>query len=182
MNRILMLVALSSIAIFGGEPAFGADALDKTKQAAVIERDFGLKAGTIIVKEDGVHLVPSPDEPYENLDCALTRLRKEGLGKLGFVGNEVDPNTILEPPLRYIAEGPDAEVAALVKAARAERWVVIRTSAAPDGMTIVQLESGTAMTHGQAARLLDRIWKKEFGDIAFGIAPRKLSDPNPFEE
>jgi hypothetical protein len=43
-------------------------------------------------------------------------------------------------------------------------------------------ESGAAMTNGQAGRLLDRIWKKEFGDIAFGTAPRKLSDPNPYED
>jgi hypothetical protein len=49
-------------------------------------------------------------------------------------------------------------------------------------MTIVQFESGVAMTNRQAERLLDRIWKKDFGDIAFGMAPRKLSAPNPFEE
>jgi len=25
-------------------------------------------------------------------------------------------------------------------------------------------------------KLMDRIWKKEFGDLEFGTAPRKLSD------
>jgi hypothetical protein len=104
------------------------------------------------------------------------------LGELGFVGNEATPNAVLEPPLRYIAEGSTAEITALVKAANADKWLITKTAAASDGTTIVLFESGAAMSNGQADRLLDRIWKKEFGDIAFGTAPRKLSDPNPYED
>ena len=79
-----------------------------------------------------------------------------------------------------IAEGSNAEIAALVKAAQADKWVVKKTATASDGMAIVRIESGAAITNGQASKLLDRIWKMEFGDIAFGTAPRKLSDPNLF--
>jgi hypothetical protein len=181
MNRNLMLVLLPSVVLFGAAPAL-AQVSDKAEQAAAIERGCGLKKGTITVSGDQIRLQPAPDEAYEKVDCALERLNKAGLGKLGFVGNEADPNAILKPPLRYIAEGSSAEIAALVKAAQADRWVIKKTASASDGMTIVQFESGAAMTNGQASRLLDRIWKKEFGDIGFGMAPRKLSDPNPFDD
>ena len=180
MKRTLMLLLLPSVAMLGATPAASAQAIDKTKQAAAIERECGLKTGTITATGDEIRLQPSQDEAYSKVDCALERLNKTGLGKLGFIGNEADPNAVLEPPLRYIAEGSSAEIAALAKAARADKWAVNKTATASDGIAIVRLESGAAMTHGQASKLIDRIWKMEFGDIAFGTAPRKLSDPNPF--
>jgi hypothetical protein len=182
MNRFVMLVLLSSVALFGAAPAAAAEATDKTNEAAAIERECGLKTGTITVTGHQIRLQPSQDEADEKVDCALERLSTTGWGELGFVGNEADPNAILKPPLRYIAEGSAAQITALVKAAGADKWLISKTAAAPDGMTIVLFESGVAMTNGQAGRLLDRIWKKEFGDIAFGTAPRKLSDPNPYED
>ncbi len=180
MNRRLMLVLLPSLVLFGAAPA--ARVTDKTKEAARIESECGLKKGTITVSGDQIRLQPSPDQAYEKVDCALERLNKAGLGNLGFVGNEADPNDVLRPPLRYIAEGSSAEMAALVKAAQADKWVINKTATASDGMTIVEFESGATMTHGEASKLLDRIWNKEFGDIGFGTAPRKLSDPNSFED
>ena len=181
MNRSPLLVLLLCVALFGSAPA-AAQVMDKTKQAAVIERECGLKEGTITVSGDQIRLQPSPGEAYEKVDCALERLNKAGLGKLGFVGNEADPNAVLRPPLRYIAEGSSAEMAALIKAAQADRWVINKTATASDGMTIVEFESGARMTNGQAGKLLDRIWKKEFGDIGFGMAPRRLSAPDPFAD
>jgi hypothetical protein len=178
----MMLVLLCSIASFGGAPAAAAEATDKAQQAASVERQCGLKIGTITVTGDQIRLQPSQDEAYDKVDCALERLSKASLGELGFVGNEATPNAVLEPPLRYIAEGSTAEITALVKAANADKWLITKTAAASDGTTIVLFESGAAMSNGQADRLLDRIWKKEFGDIAFGTAPRKLSDPNPYED
>lgn len=175
------MLALSSVLWFRAAPA-AAQVTDKTKQAAAIENDCGLKKGTITISGDQIRLQPRPDEAYEKVDCALERLKKAGLGKLGFVGNEADPNAVLRPPLRYIAEGSSAEMAALVKAAKAEKWVISKTATASDGMTIVQFESGATMTNGQAIKLLDRIWSKEFSDVGFGTAPRKLSDPNPFDD
>ncbi len=52
-------------------------------------------------------------------------------------------------------------MAALVKAAQADKWVINKTATASDGMTIVEFESGATMTHGEASKLLDRIWNKE---------------------
>jgi hypothetical protein len=69
-----------------------------------------------------------------------------------------------------------------VKAAGADKWLINQTAAASNGLTIDLFESGPARTNGQAGRLLERIWKKESGDIAFGTAPRKLSDPNRYED
>ncbi len=100
MNRRLMLVLLPSLVLFGAAPA-AARVTDKTKEAARIESECGLKKGTITVSGDQIRLQPSPDQAYEKVDCALERLNKAGLGNLGFVGNEADPNAVLRPPLRY---------------------------------------------------------------------------------
>jgi hypothetical protein len=151
-------------------------------EVSQIERECGLKKGTLTVDDDHLRLKPSPDEAYERVDCALARLRKAGLGeRLGFVGNEADPNAVLRPPLRYIAVGSAAQMAALTKAAQVDRWTIDRTASTSDGMVIVQFESGATMTNGQAESLLNRIWKDEFGDISFGMAPRKLSSRDPDE-
>lgn len=96
----------------------------------------------------------------------------------GFSGNEYDPNAVLRPPMRYIAEGSSAEIAGLIRAAQADKWVISKTATASDGSKIVHFESGASMTNGQSEALLKRIWRKDFGDIAFGMAPRKLSAAN----
>ena len=94
----------------------------------------------------------------------------------------MDPNAVLRPALRYIAVGSAEQIAALVKAARDSRWTVRKTATASDGTAIVQLESGSKMTNGEAMKLLDRVWNKEFGDLEFGTAPRKLSDTGDYED
>jgi hypothetical protein len=53
-----------------------------------------------------------------------------------------------------------------------------RTATASDETAMLQFESGPTMTEGQSENLLRRIWKREFGDVEFGIAPRRLSSPN----
>lgn len=177
-----MLALLTMVAALGFAPAAVAQVTDKAKGAARIESDCGLKKGTLTIHGESVWLSPSQDEAYERIDCALAQLRTGGLGKFGFVGNEADPNAVLRPPLRYIAEGSSVQVTALVSAARADKWVITRTATASDGTAIAQFESGPTMTNGQASKLLDRVWKNEFGDIGFGFAPRKLSDRSPNEE
>jgi hypothetical protein len=148
-----------------------------------IERECQLKAGTLTVEGEHVRLRPAPDEDYERVDCALGRLRKAGLGeRLGFVGNEADPNAVLRPPLRYIAVGSAAQMAALRKAAEVDRWTIDRTATSSDGTVILQFETGATMTNGQAESLLNRIWKNEFGDISLGMAPRKLSSRDQVDE
>lgn len=179
MNLLLLL--LPSLVAFSAAPATSQVA-DGVKEAASIESECGLKKGTITVTGGQTRLRLSPDEAYDHVDCAFARLNKAGLGKLGFVGNEADPNAILRPPVRYIAKGSSAQIASLVQAAEADKWAINITATASDGTTFVQFESGATMTHGQANRLLDLIWRNEFGDIAFGTAPRKLSDPDPFDQ
>jgi len=147
-----------------------------------INRDCKLKEGTLILVGDEVRFQPPPDEEFERLECALSRLKERPGVKFGFIGNERDSNAVLKPPLRYIAEGSSLQIAALANAAQADKWTVVMRASSPDGLAIVQFESGPAMTGGQATALLDRIWKKEFGDIAFGMAPRKLSDPGDIDE
>jgi hypothetical protein len=177
MNHRLMLFVVA----LGAAPAI-AQVADRAKEAAHIETECRLKKGSITVTGDRILLQPFGDVTYEEVACAIARLEKAGLGKIGFVGNEADPDGVLQPPLRYIAEGSSTQMAALIKAAESENWAINKTATGSDGMTIVQFESGATMTHGQASRLLERIWKKEFGDIAFGMAPRKLSKPDPFRD
>lgn len=172
---------LPSLVAFGAAPA-AAQVADKAEEVARIESECGLKSGTITITGDQIQLQPSLDEAYENVDCALTRLNQAGFGKLGFVGNEIDPNAVLHSPLRYIAKGSRVQIAALVEAAEADQWAITMTASTSDGTTVVLFESNKTMTHGHASELLDRIWKYEFGDIAVGMAPRKLSDPNPLDE
>ena len=179
MNRQLVL-ALTSVALIAAPAA--AQVADKASEVARIESECGLKKGTLTVTGDHIQLLPSPDEAYERVDCAIDRLNKAQVGKLGFVGNEADPHTILRPPLRYIAEGSSAQMAALMKAAQADNWVIDKTGTASDGSMFVQLESGATMTFGQSEHLLNRIWRREFGDIFFGMSPRKLSDPNQLDD
>lgn len=170
--------ALLALFLASTSPAV-AQVADKASEAARIETDCGLKKGSIRVTGNEVQLIPSPDENYEHVDCAIDRLSNAGLGKLGFVGNEANPNAVLNPPLRYIAEGSSAQIGALLNAMPPTDWVIRRTAKASDGTSIVEFESGPNTTEGRAERFLHRIWKKEFGDIAFGYTPRKLSDPNP---
>jgi hypothetical protein len=181
MNGGLISVLLVSLLAPGVGPA-SAQVADKAKEAERIERECGVRKGTITINGDRLRLRLSPDEAYDRVDCALERLRKADLGKLGFVGNEVDQNAVLRPPLRYVAAGSKVQIAALVNAAKADKWTVTRTATAPEGTVIVLFESGAATTHGEASKLLDRIWKLEFGDIAFGLAPRKLSDSDSFDD
>jgi hypothetical protein len=176
----VVLLGIALLAVNGAAAA--PPSPDKGKEAARIERQCGLKKGTLTVHGGSVWLNPTRDEAYEHIDCALGQLRTAGLGKLGFVGNEADPNAVLATPLRYIAVGPCAQIAALTSAARTELWTIDRTATASDGTAIVQFESGAAMTNGQADRLLQRIWKNEFGDILFGFAPRKLSSRDPLDD
>ena len=98
MNHRRILVLLPLVVLFGATPA-DAQVTDKDKQAAAIESECGLKKDTIAVTGDEIHLQPSPHEAYEKVDCALEKLNKAGFGKLGFVGNEADPNSVLRPPL-----------------------------------------------------------------------------------
>jgi hypothetical protein len=106
---------------------------------------------------------------------------EHGTKQHGFTGNEYNPNAVLRPPMRYIAEGSSAEITSLIRAAQADKWLISKTATASDGAIIVQFQSGASMTNGQSEKLLKRIWQKEFGDIAFGMAPRKLSAANELD-
>jgi len=182
MNGRLMLVLFAIFVAVGVAGPAASRVTHKAKEAARIERECSLKKGIITVTGDQIHFQPSPNEDYHHVDCALTRLNKAELGKLGFVGNEADPNAVLRPPLRYMAEGSNADISALARAAETEKWTIVRRATATDGAAILQFQSGAKMTNGEAMKLMDRIWKKEFGDLEFGTAPRKLSDRGDYDD
>jgi hypothetical protein len=62
------------------------------RQLASIADGCGLPARALLLDGTGrLRIQPSPDERYEALDCALTRLKASGLLRrmpMGFVGNE----------------------------------------------------------------------------------------------
>jgi hypothetical protein len=122
--RLLMYGVLVPLVAWTSSPAPCARVGETAKKAARIERECGLKKGTIAVAGNEIHLQPGPDEAYAKVDCALTHLKNAGLNGVGFIGNEADPNAILKPPLRYIVEGTSAQIAALANAAKADKWVV----------------------------------------------------------
>ena len=116
MGHPLTLLLLPSLAALGAAPVT-AQATDKAREAARIETECGLKKGTITVIGDHVTLQPSPDEDYEKVDCALARLNKGDLGKLGFVGNEAAPNAAAptRAPSAQIVQPPSPSKLRLIR-------------------------------------------------------------------
>ena len=131
--------------------------------------------------DDEIRLQPTPEADFNKVDCVLAQLKKYDGIKLGFVGNELDPNAVLTKPYRYIAEGMKTQIQALMAAARAEGWVIVRTADAHDGISFVEFHSRSGETSGGADKLMQRIWRKEFGDLALGDMPRRLSEPYDFD-
>ncbi|MBV9841131.1 MAG: hypothetical protein JOY99_06305 [Sphingomonadaceae bacterium] len=139
-----------------------------------IEHACNLPAGTITAVADEVHFAPSPNEKYENVDCALAKLKKGHVEKLGFVGNEADPNAVLDEPYQYIVEGSAPQIAALTAAVRSDGSIIVKAAKADDGTSFLVFKTHQGETWGGADHLMQRIWKKEFGDILLGRAPEPL--------
>ena len=148
------------------------------KKLQRIERACELSTGTLTASGDEVHFAPSPNAKYENVDCALAKLRRGHIQKLGFIGNEADPNAVLKEPYRYIVEGSGAHIAALTAAARADGWIIVKSAKADDGTSFLIFQTHHGETSGGADHLMQRVWRREFGELMIGRAPEPLVEPN----
>jgi len=145
-----------------------------SKKLQRIEQACNLKTGTVTAVGTEVHFDPSPNEKYQNLDCALAKLKPAHAEKIGFIGNEVYPNTVLNEPHRYIIEGTANQIANLTAAARASGWIIVKSAKADDGTSFLLIQTRQGETVGGADQLMQRIWRKEFGEVKLGRAPEPL--------
>ena len=150
-----------------------------TKTAVVVKQAImrcHLPANTASVHGDEVQLTPSPTSDFNRIDCLMRALQKAGVTKLGFIGNEADPNQALLHSETYFASGPTAQIAMLQDAANVAHWIIVATAHASDGNNYLVFATRPRETIGGVDKLLGRVYAKEFGDIAFGRAPKKLSE------
>lgn len=142
-----------------------------------IEQECKLRSGTLTAVGDEVQFAPLLDEKYERVDCALEKLKKGHVEKLGFIGNAYDPNAVLQEPYRYIAEGTATQISSLAAAARVSGWTIVKLAKAEDGTSFLVFQSGKGETVGGADRLMQRLWRREFGALMLGRAPEPLVEP-----
>lgn len=166
----LVVVSLSSA------PAMASQA-SLARKLQAIEKACNLSMGTITAIGEEVHFAPSPSEKYEHIDCALAKLKKGHFKNLGFVGNEADPNAMLEEPYRYIVQGAIRQIADLSAAARLSGWIIVKSATADDGTSFLLIQTRQGETVGGAEELMKRIWQKDFGELLLGRAPEPLGEP-----
>ena len=120
-----------------------------------------------------VRLQPSPDASYEKIDCVLAEIKRQDDIDLGFIGNEADPNQVINPPWSYIAGGKIDVLQALATEIKKAGGVVGSLAKADDGSGFLIFRTPDGMTAAQAEPFNGRIWKQQLGDITFGAAPTK---------
>ncbi len=91
--------------------------------------------------------------------------------KLGFIGNEADPNRIMTEPWSYIAEGNIADLLRLSTEASAAGWTVGKLAKADDGTGFLLFKSPVGVTFAKAEAFANRLWNHEFGDVKYGRPP-----------
>jgi hypothetical protein len=160
-----------------------AEAVEPDLNALVAKVIYECKVPTsyISVVDDELVVNPALNADYEKVDCMLAHIKESKVLKIGFIGNEWDPDAVLPSALRYIAVGSNIEIDVLMASAAFQHWRVEKLANSDDGTRFLIFETKTGVTAGQSTILLDRIWKQEFGDVSFGIAPRKLSDKSENE-
>jgi len=126
-----------------------------------------------VTSEDEVHLQPPPDADYTKVDCILMQLRQKKGIKLGFIGNEADPNQALDPGWSYIASGSIGALTTLAIEARKAGWITDPIAKADDGTGFLTFRTSEGTTEAQATAFADRLWKHQLGDIKFGPAPTR---------
>lgn len=126
-----------------------------------------------VTSKDEVHLHPPADADYTKVDCILMQLRpKKGI-KLGFIGNEADPNRALEPAWSYVASGSIDVLTTLAFEARRAGWITSPIAKADDGTGFLTFHTPDGMTEAQATPFADRLCKHQLGDVKFGPPPTK---------
>jgi len=126
-----------------------------------------------VATEDEVRLRPSPEADYAKVDCILSQLRKEKGIKLGFIGNEADPNRALVPSWSYVASGSIGVLTNLAIEVGKAGWIVGPIAKADDGTGFITFRTPEGMTEAQATPFANRLWKHQLGDIKFGQAPSR---------
>jgi hypothetical protein len=126
-----------------------------------------------VQQPDEVHLQPTPDADFSKVDCVLGYVTKLTGLKLGFVGNEADPNQPLNPPWSYIAGGRVEVLDNLAREAQSAGWVVGTFAKAADGTGFLLFQTPPGMTVAQATPFADRLWNHQLGDVTFGPAPTR---------
>lgn len=175
LAKLLFAAALLHISV--NQPVL-AEAIGPDLNALVAKVIYECKvpASYISVVDDELLVNPAPDADYEKVDCMLAQIKDAKVLKRGFIGNELDPDAVLQSTSRYIAVGSNTEIDALMASAAFQHWRVEKLANADDGTRLLIFETKTGVTAGQSTILLDQIWKQDFGNLSFGIAPRKLSD------
>ena len=120
---------------------------------------------------DEIRIQPPPDADYNKVDCILGELKARQVTKLGFVGNEADPNRVLRPAWSYIAGGRIDVLTTLAQEVRKAGWVVDKLPRSDDGTGFLLFHSPDGMTYAQADPFATRLWEHRLGDITFGKAP-----------
>lgn len=126
-----------------------------------------------VVSKDEVHLQPPPEADYAKVDCILAQLRLQKGIKLGFIGNEADPNSVLNPGWSYVASGSVGALTKLGLEARNAGWIVGPIAKADDGTGFLTFGTPEGMTEAQATPFAERLWHHRLGDIKFGPAPTR---------
>lgn len=126
-----------------------------------------------VARRDEVHLQPPPDADYSKVDCILKELQPKNGLKLGFVGNEADPNRVLSPGWSYVAGGTISALTVLADEVRKAGWIAGPLAKADDGTGFLPFHTPEGMTEAQATPFANRLWKHELGDITFGQAPSR---------
>ena len=169
-----MLITITFLSGTLALPALAQSSDPSDRLVRKVTKQCHLRAGVLTADKGEIHFAPSPDDNFKQIDCALARLKGK-TEKFGFVGNELDPNAVLTEPYRYIAMGTTKQVTDLESAVRQERWLVISSAQMTNGEKVLSFKTREGETAGGAQKLMDRIWAKEFGDLSFGMAPRRLS-------
>lgn len=174
MKLAVLLFILAATSLFAADAIASPSKLSRKVQR--IERACKLPAETITAVGDEIQFSPSSNENYEHVACALAKLAEGQVEKIGFIGNEADPDGMLKEPQRYIAEGTTTQIADLSAAVRAGGWIIIKSAKADDGTMFLIFQTRQGETFGGADRLMQRIWRKEFGELGFGSAPEPLAE------
>ena len=174
-DRIGMSRLIISIAMIGSlvaATALGARNLHNLP--AKIAKRCGTPPGWVSVAgKDEVHIQPPPDADYSKVDCVLKELQPKSRLKLGFVGNEADPNRVLTPGWTYIAEGTVPALTVLADEVRKAGWIAGSLAKENDGTGFLPFNTPEGMTEAQATPFANRLWKHELGNIKFGRAPSR---------
>jgi len=168
----LALVGCASVDQRGGDRWTEA----QTREAiALIKQECGLREDSFAYSGRTVIIDYSRKESDEKVDCAAERAKLYGL----FFHN---PNSLFGEPFRFLVEGQQDRLLVVEQEAKAEGWVVVKTFAAPDGSTLLILETSPKHTEKQVRHFLDRFRFGDLGDLAVGLAPRRWEVPPPVRD